>query len=54
MELICGGKEAEIEDQIQELNRIRDNDLVQKGMIGQYLPMIVRIAERTLHRANSE
>jgi hypothetical protein len=54
MELICGGKEAEIEDQIQELNRIRDHALVQNGMIGKYLPMIVRIAERTLHRANSE
>jgi hypothetical protein len=54
MELICGGKEAEIEDQIQELNGIRDHALVQNGMIGQYLPMIVRIAERTLHRANSE
>jgi hypothetical protein len=54
MELICGGKEAEIEDQIQELNHIKDDLLIQKGLIGQYLPMIIRIAERALHRNDEE
>ena len=54
MELICGGKEAEIEDQIQELNGIRDHELVQNGIIGKYLPMIRRISEKALQRATSE
>ncbi len=54
MELICGGREAEIEDQIQELGHIRDMLVIQKGIIGQYLPMIRRIAERALNRAGEE
>ena len=54
MELICGGKEAEIEDQISELNSIRDHALIQNGIIGKFLPMIRRIAEGVFKKANEE
>ena len=45
LELICGGKEAEIEDAVQSLNKIREERFIQNGLIGQYLGSIVSIAQ---------
>ena len=48
--MICGGKEAEIDDAITELNIIKDKVLIQSGLIGDYLPILLRIAKTTLQR----
>jgi hypothetical protein len=47
MENICGGKEAEIEDAISFLNKIREEKFIDKGLIGDYFPLILDIVNST-------
>jgi hypothetical protein len=54
LELICGGKEAEIEEAIDKLNAIREKNIVQNGLIGDFLPTLERISMNVLKRAKEE
>jgi len=34
LEHICGGKEAEIESALEDIGKLRENEIIQKGVVG--------------------
>lgn len=40
------------EEALTDLNKIKDEQLVQKGLIGDYLPFILKIAHQVLDKSN--
>jgi condensin complex subunit 1 len=51
---IAGGKEAEIEYEINMLHKIVEEEILYKNLLGKFSPLIVQIAKRTLTCSSSE
>jgi hypothetical protein len=45
MENICGGSEAEIDELVGYLSQTREQNFVQKGILGLYLPLLLSVAK---------
>jgi len=48
LEQITGGKEAEVEQYTKILEEITENQLIQEGLLGRFLPLISKVAKRAL------
>ena len=47
---ITGGKEAEVDEYTDKLKEITENQLIQEGLLGRFLPMILGVANEALRR----
>ena len=50
LDQIGGGKEAEIEQYSQMLHKITEESIIQSGMLGKFLPPLVKIASHAVHK----
>ncbi len=41
LEHICGGKQAEIENAVEEIVKIREYEITQNGIVSDFLPLMV-------------
>ncbi len=51
---IVGGKEAEVELNVQLLHKLIDDEILKKNLISKFIPMIKGIAEQSLKCSNKE
>ena len=51
---IAGGKEAEIEFNVQLLHKLIDEEILKKNLISKFTPMIIKIAQESLKCSNKE